>query len=522
MRQDGSSCSPSDIPLDIREEGFVVYVDLAGRLNDHLPFHKAIEGLLTNDQPLLIITPHFSDQIEIQNGLEQEMLDITNFSDHRRTSFLPINIVKYVDGSVNMEEAALSRSDVHMHENYSTEVTNLHELPPFKFLEQCYQNPHETSFNKADTTYYINRPYVSDANRTSLESSIMTRIFSHDHDSTDTSGAFRSTCKSYLHPGKFRYNSKSLSSFATSVNFEGCVDEYVYLKWNFASFNLHFEQEALPFYHHQLFGHSIWIVIHPSDRDQIIPRIIKPMVRQYYAPDSLPSDSALDHLARILFLVKRIFPPLSVLKESGLRYQIIRVNPGQILLGCGDLAHCGFGLKGNTISVACNLVSEGWLQHTKGVDYIQQHFQWLQLLMKLLHVGTTEQRNDIDQPIRLNEHPYTHHILDDLPLVINHCPPNHSCNLLVGLMMRRLYNITETDERIVQHDVARAVKQITQAYFETNADEEVKVIFATIQLIHQLHPFFNGIAKLSSSSSFKICDKKKSSCFGLIEKITSR
>src|SRR4051812_36736444 len=114
------------------------------------------------------------------------------------------------------------------------------------------------------------------------------------------------------------------------------------------SYSQHKEQLQMPFIHHQLIGQSHWYLIPYSEHknlNQLIYKMVK--VNSFWLKRQQGQVEFLDHeftksLYLIPFYSKNLFPPESLLKEYGIKYYKIELQPGQILMAHGGFAHYGY------------------------------------------------------------------------------------------------------------------------------------------------------------------------------------
>ena len=242
----------------------------------------------------------------------------------------------------------------------------------------------------------------------------------------------------HLHPGKFHDDAASLidrcprddalspeeKSHPTAVQavpFLGVRTEFAFYKQAFGHFNLHTEQENLPFYHYQLYGTSIWWVFHPDQQHKFV-RMAADLLRTLHPSDAFTDDHWLI-AGKIALLSKQIFPAPSLLRKHKIEWEEVTLQAGQAFIGWGNLAHCGFGTSpGETVAFACNLSTAATLKRDScGPKHITEHFEWVKELSK------------IDS--RTREKLLAHTRLDqvDVALAVNHAPPNHICMQLRGV-----------------------------------------------------------------------------------------
>jgi hypothetical protein len=465
--------APSSQAVDAGTPSFVHRLPLRkGDASDDTPwaFRPHVQTALKKF-PLVIISPDFETSQRFNNSIKPHALKMANFHGYHKTSLAPV-----------------SASAPHFLERFSGEVPHCTETSPrevFSALETLLQGGKLTA---DQTQRFTNRPYThnkpwseteegqqelslreEDEDENEPRSSKRRRTSSCDQPAENKRGRFMDTllrkeCPKSLQMSEFYLHPQSLLRFSHDVTWQGGQTEYMFIKKGFASFNLHIEQEIHNFYHHQVFGHSVWVVIHPDHADDLAKLIAEPILKQYAKNHKHRiTDADMKLLARLAMSAKTIFPPLSVLDEAKIRYEIVRVHAGDILIGRGDLAHCGFGVaSGETIALACNLAAPDWID--RGVEHIKRHFEWVR---DLCREGKESLKAKLDQHQKLLAVD-----LADVALAINHCPPNHSCSLLRGL-------------RVALEQKEEPFKRVGK----TKRAEWRKAIDETLDLLHEVQAY---------------------------------
>jgi len=208
----------------------------------------------------------------------------------------------------------------------------------------------------------------------------------------------------------------------------------VYYKRGFQFFNLHIEQMLFTFVHYQLQGdrESEWVLI-PYDQLPKLYTLAAEMYDVFYpGADKALTEADKLTLGRMLLYSKQLFPPLSLLRQHGIRYGERHLNANELLTAHGGVAHFGFSTSpGLTLSVAANTATAAWLQ--EGLHFLEDHYRFLDQLEQLLH-----RRDDDDRPLKLGE-PLQGHKNSLLPVhdmvLKSHwvTPDNFACSFLRGL-----------------------------------------------------------------------------------------
>jgi len=188
---------------------------------------------------------------------------------------------------------------------------------------------------------------------------------------------------------------RSLANLA-AVDFDGVTSSYLYLKRGFQFFNLHVEQLLFTFIHYQATGSSEWFIIEAGQMDKL-DKLAASFFRKLWPKTAEQIDEEeLLLVARLLLFSKVMFPSVSQLRKHRIRFRRHVLSEGRCFMARGDLAHCGFSTSnGQTISLACNIVTEDSLPHT--LRFLVQHLGWMARLEEFLATahgsawrGTTE------------------------------------------------------------------------------------------------------------------------------------
>ena len=381
-----------------------------------LPFHPEVRAQL-QAHPLLIITPFCSDQLDLLRHFIPAGCSVDLFQSCQKMS------LRLINSEQQHHHAQPDDGACHPDRPLPTEFTDamlLADHPVFEEMERQWKevkNGQRIDSVQVDPAY-LDRCYANNKSFQDLHDSAQQSLRSAFHLSKKHQSFLSYPPASPGAPldlGQFAAHELSLSGLAADFDFQGVTSEYLYCKRGFAHFNLHVEQEHFDFYHHQLFGDSIWCVIHPDDRHKlhaVMASIIAAQENRAVVERDLLR-------GRVLLLSKQAFPPLSLLVEHGVRYDLIRLKQGEILLGRGDLAHFGFGVRGDTVALACNVMHADWLLDRGGVQHLHDHFQFV---------------DDLSQDATLRRLYAEEFHADLLFKALNHAPHNHVCGMLTQLV----------------------------------------------------------------------------------------
>ncbi|MDR3548384.1 MAG: ankyrin repeat domain-containing protein, partial [Candidatus Pacebacteria bacterium] len=502
-----------------------------------LALHPMIQKLLEK-YPLLIITPFPSDINDFNAQLPHQLYRPSSFGSCFRTDLTLYNDVRQhihdaascPSGCGELEERDAddsSRRNRHLidcrppidcspNSALSASASSpLTAMPPFEYLEKQWKalkEEHRTyQPTEGESATFMNRSYANNMGATDFADPISRPPVISGPSSFSPGPGVRNkspqqrfnpelsflpaTYVSPLHLGRFVDHPLSLARLS-DVSWAGGESEYAYLKFGFASFNLHEEQEGHFFYHHQVCGSSVWIVIHPREKERIIPRVIVPIIEarlrvlaaadeESSSPSPAYTSDEILMIATICYRAKRIFPPLSLLKEAKIEHTIVTVAANEILIGWGNLAHCGFGTHGVTLGLACNLITKSWFEQHQGVDQIHAHFMWV----KQIRDSNTFTCPKLQQVFK----DWKTDLATSLDVAINHCPPNHACALLRGLL-----------------GDSRKKKKKTRSAGEADlhiTKELRKRIIETICLIHSLREFLKKVRQGSNYEVINVCEE---------------
>ena len=218
---------------------------------------------------------------------------------------------------------------------------------------------------------------------------------------------------------------------AACVDFDGVTSCYLYLKRGFQFFNLHVEQLLFTFLHYQATGSSEWIVVDAGQMDKL-DELAASFFRQLWPATACRlSQPELLLVARTLLFSKVMFPSVSMLHRFRIRFRRHVLTEGRCLMARGDLAHCGFSTaNGETISLACNLITEDSLHST--LSFLVQHLAWMERLRGFLHTPAgVDWRVTAEPAAAAPELPLP---ADLLRKVVFFAPCNFTCSWLRGLL----------------------------------------------------------------------------------------
>ncbi|MDR3547413.1 MAG: hypothetical protein P4M11_03915, partial [Candidatus Pacebacteria bacterium] len=502
-----------------RDCNWIRYIKLhpQERLAAPVPFSPPIAAA-SQQYPVVIVTPSIAERLDFAQDVCREIHDPENFRTHNLTSLRPIAIHQSMSTSCGY----LMQKTIRNFELLRPDVT-LH--PPLQFVELKYQqacgllaDPEELELSEG---MYLTRPYANN-----MEFKDLTAKAKKAAEKEGFKDSFiHPDSESHLNLTKFSAHPKSLSTLAQDIGWSGGDTPYAYVKWDFACFALHHEQEFHTFYHHQLHGQSRWIVFHPEDADRILPEIVEPMVRAIYfsQPDAATQteeerNRRIKNLATILFRAKTIFPPLSVLKAAKIRYEMIDLMEGEILIGWGSLAHCGYGTRGSTVALASNLITTDWLiEGRKNLDHLLAHFQWIQEMAKMpssrkwveemtqvRKIKNKKEREEKvlekkctvpkeltaphqagkDSTLQYEDQPHeSESAAYLLQQALNHCPPNHVCALLKGIREAARKNEKEVKLTDAQ---SKLIEEIEAILHDPTVREFLQLAYVSEELFFQL------------------------------------
>lgn len=255
----------------------------------------------------------------------------------------------------------------------------------------------------------------------------------------------------------------------------------------------HIEQMLFPFFHHQICGESLWIVIPYSQREKL-DHALEEMVGTYAAwrkrcdddgnEDDEPDREAIRLLSRIPFYAKNLFPPLSLLEKHDVAFYRVPLKAGQVLIAHGGFAHCGFSTaKGETHSLASNMVTEQWFC-AGGPEFLVRYFEWVQQLQAMQPDGALDAQLHACGLTR-----------DQLANALNLCPPTFSCSLLRGMKLDL--------QRHIQGDSKRCVATYTLDV--GSAQKAAATLDRALQLLHEVRPLLEAYYVDPGSDQFQVC-----------------
>lgn len=412
-----------------------------------LPFHPQVLKLL-GQYPLVLITPSLEDSSEFGSIINHKALVTKKYAFVHNMQFGILNRIQKLE----CQTAAQKQLPQH--------PTRDLQQAAFKHLadEYHYMNNKTTSTRPVLSADMADRSYVQNMADDSLKTN---ESREKTAESENKRKCEKKGCKDNgelvyekisffkerkeesmisLELNKFESDPRSLTSLSV-IRFLGVETAFLFIKMGFAHFNLHTEQECLCFYHHQLQGDTTWIVIDPADHDKLL-LAIRELVRLQNPKIKSEEDEIL--MAQLFILAKNSFPSLELLRKHGVHHEVIEVHGQKILIGRGDLGHCGFGTgQGETIAFACNILSSEWLEWG-GPQRIKEHFDWVKKLAMRVDAMGIGQLDQLMHSCSIGLQAETSRraaLKSDigearaaLALAINHCPPNHSCSLLKGLL----------------------------------------------------------------------------------------
>lgn len=233
------------------------------------PFRPHVRQALQK-HPLVIVSPSFYDAQAFTNSIHPHALHMENFQGHHLNSLRPF-----------APTAAFVASPYVGPVEHRRETT---QEETFALIEKQRSGQ---SLSPEERRTFCDRPYVN--NMAWSQTKEGGKEAEAEADGFVDTLIDPTRCPASLQMASFCEHQDSLLRLAREVQWEGGETEFMFIKRGFASFNLHIEQEVHNFYHHQVHGHSIWIVIHPKHADDLAKLIAEPILSEYAAAAGHPS-----------------------------------------------------------------------------------------------------------------------------------------------------------------------------------------------------------------------------------------
>ena len=352
----------------------VKHFSVNGPLGQKLPFTRLVYDSLADHQ-LLVITPCTDDLLDFGRILNDKIRFTEPAATFNRCYRTTLNISNRL---VHCHKKGKKVAQWHLDHGAEEKLSKLFariQLETKKTeLALAYEYLDHTRYRSLltaqistvlprfkDRPYYQNMEYDDiAANRTKSSTSKVTY--------------FASEAERPLQLDSFASDKLSLLSLKgiTDIEFSGVNTASIFFKEGFAHFNAHTEQMGFSFYHHQLRGESVWIIIEPQYTDRVIALIAMLLHENRAANPDLPQrDSPLPVeslilFARISFAAKDYLFYPKLLEENDIPFQEVTITGERILIGWGTLIHCGIGGHKHdnreTLAYACNFVSYDWMR----------------------------------------------------------------------------------------------------------------------------------------------------------------
>jgi hypothetical protein len=236
----------------------------------------------------------------------------------------------------------------------------------------------------------------------------------------------RATLVHPLYVNEWGLHPRSLYRVA-QVPFQGSDTMYLYLKRNFAFFNLHIEQMLFPFVHTQITGSTVWYIIPHSELGKLYDLaayLLAKLAKQHNTvgmPE--PGTEEFRDYARVLLYSKTIFPSKELLDKFKIKYRRQVVNAGEVFTAHGGYAHFGFSLGGESNGMASNIATSCWL--ADGPEFLLEYFKWARRLLSY-----AEDRGSDNCTVAAGLGIPKEFVTN----AFNLCPHNFTCSFVSGLL----------------------------------------------------------------------------------------
>ena len=285
----------------------------------------------------------------------------------------------------------------------------------------------------------------------------------------------RAYCQTQLNKRDFLYhplylNEMQIHRESLSCLFNGYFDGvdtyYVYLKYGFQFFNMHFEQLLFPFTHQQISGRSIWYIVPYCELPKLY-KVAATMLRTRLKASHTLTESQIDDFARVLLYTKQLFPPLTLLQQHGVRYEVKELRANETITAHGGSVHFGFNTEaGETLAFAINHVTQEWLRD--GPQFLVDFFTWAQRLQAVPRLAGLLASCSLS--------------LQQLKEAFNLCPHFITCNFVRGLVAD-LHDLLDGNKNSV-------CLQLNEHLTTETCRESLTHLSSAFKLIHETRQIF--------------------------------